>query len=266
MSMTSESDFRVGVLGYGAIGSVVAQQIEDGQVQGASLAGVILRQPREDIAYRQLTIDQALEQCDLIVECAGQEALREHAARILEAGVDLLVSSMGALADRAFEAKLRQAGTGKLIFTAGAVGGLDLLSAGARMGGFEKILVTTRKLPATLIQPWMNAQQRRELESTDVPVEVFTGTAAAAAQKFPKSLNVAAAVALTVSDWDVVSVRLLGDPQALLTEHQIQACGPSGEYSFSLKNYPSQQNPRTSGIVPWALLHSLQQTVGYRRG
>lgn len=264
--MASEGKFRVAVLGYGAIGSVVAQQIEEGQIQGVGLAGVILRRPREDVAYPQLSIDQAVEHCDLIVECAGQEALREHAVNILESGVDLLVSSMGALADPAFEAKLRQTGPGKLLFTAGAVGGLDLLAAAAKMGGgFEKVLVTTRKLPETLIQPWMTEKQRHELEATDAPVEVFAGTAVEAAQKFPKSLNVAAAVALTVSNWDVVSVRLLGDPQAVLTEHQIQACGPSGEYSFSIKNYPSQQNPRTSGIVPWALLHSLQQIVGARR-
>ncbi|WP_141364180.1 aspartate dehydrogenase domain-containing protein [Glutamicibacter uratoxydans] len=260
--MASGSEFRVGVLGCGAIGSVVAQQIAAGKIPGAELAGVVVRHQRADIPYRQLSIDEAIEHCDLIVECAGQEALREHAVKVLESGVDLLVSSMGALADRVFEAKLRQAGPGRLLFTAGAIGGLDLLGAGAKMGsGFEEIQVTTRKLPQTLIQPWMNEVQRRELETAEAPMEVFAGTAAEAAQKFPKSLNVAAAVALAVEDWDVVSVRLLGDPQAVLTEHQIRARGASGEYSFTIKNYPSENNPRTSGIVPWALLHSLRQAV-----
>lgn len=263
--MAAGSMYRVGVLGYGAIGSVVAAQLASGSVAGARLEGVILRRQHPGPEHEQLGMQQALKRCDLVVECAGQQAVREHAVRILEAGVDLLASSMGALADPVLAAQVQAAGPGRLISTAGAIGGLDLLGAAARMGGIEQVLVTTRKLPATLVQPWMDARRRRELEQASGPVEVFNGPAAVAAREFQKSLNVAAAVALTVGDWDAVQVRLLADPAAELTEHLIEAHGPAGEYSFSVKNYPSPRNPRTSGIVPWALLHSIQQAADARR-
>ncbi|WP_313813847.1 aspartate dehydrogenase domain-containing protein [Glutamicibacter sp.] len=259
------NELRVGVLGFGAIGSVVARHIADGKVAGASFQGIAVRHLHEELHYPQFGIDEAVKCCDLIIECAGQEALREHAVKILGAGVDLLASSLGALADRGFAEQVRQAGPGRLLLTSGAIGGLDLLGAGAAMGGFQQVTLTTRKLPATLIQPWMSEAQCSQLAAVVEPVVVFSGSAAQAAQKFPKSLNIAAAVALTVGDWDVVSVRLIADPNATLTEHRIDARGVGGEYSFSIKNYPSQQNPRSSGIVPWALLYSLQQAIGNNR-
>ena len=263
--MARGAERRIGVLGHGAIGSLVAAQIAAGHVAGGVLEGVILRR-RQDLPYEQFSLDEALERCDMIVECAGQQAVREHAVRILEAGADLLVISVGVMADREFAARLELAGPGRLYFSSGAVGGLDLLASGARMGAFSEVVITTRKLPATLAQPWMSQAQRTELESSAAPVEVYSGSARQAAQQFPKSLNVAAAVALAVGNWDVVSVRLLADPDAALTEHVIEARGASGEYSFSIRNQPSEHNPRTSGVVPWAVLRSLETALGARGG
>lgn len=263
--MARGTERRIGVLGHGAIGSLVAAQIASGHVAGGVLEGVILRH-WQDLPYEQFCLDEALDRCDVIVECAGQPAVREHAVKILEAGIDLLVISMGVLADQKFAERLAHAGPGRLFFSSGAVGGLDLLASGARMGEFSEVRITTRKLPATLVQPWMSQAQRSELESAAAPVEVFSGPARQAAQNFPKSLNVAAAVALAVGNWEVVSVRLLADPAATLTEHTIEARGASGDYGFSIKNQPSAQNPRTSGVVPWAVLRSLENALGARGG
>lgn len=256
---------RIGVLGHGAIGSLVAAELAAGRVAGGVLEGVILRRGQE-LPYAQFSLDDALERCDLIVECAGQQAVRDHAAAILDAGVDLLLISLGALADRGLAERLAHAGPGRLFCSPGAVGGLDLIASGARIGAFSEVLITTRKLPSTLVQPWMGAARRAGLESAAAPVEVFAGPARQAAQQFPKSLNVAAAVALAVGNWDVVSVRLLADPLAELTEHTIEARGASGDYCFSIKNQPSARNPRTSGIVPWAVLRSLEAALGARGG
>jgi len=61
-------------------------------------------------------------------------------------------------------------------------------------------------------------------------------------------------------------VRLTADPKASLTSHVIEASGPSGEYRFEIRNNPSPQNPRTSGIVPFAVLRSLEAAIGERGG
>lgn len=253
-------------MGHGAIGSRVATDISAGLVPGAKLAGVLVRGTPVEAEIRQLGLERALVECDLIVECAGQEALVNHAETILTAGIDLLVTSIGALADPQFLSRLREAGPGRLFLTAGAIGGLDLLASGARNGGYDSVEVTTTKLPGSLIQPWMEQNQSDEISRAMGPVEIFSGPASDAARLFPKSLNVAAAVALAIDDWAVVHMRLIGDPAANLTRHLIEASGPSGEYRFEISNKPSPENPRTSGVVPFAVLRSLESIVGVRGG
>eukprot|EP01035_Chromulina_nebulosa_P010722 gene10722-14387_t len=49
------------------------------------------------------------ERPDLVVECAGQEAVQLHAAAVLEAGVDLVLVSIGALSDSVLHERLRAA-------------------------------------------------------------------------------------------------------------------------------------------------------------
>src|SRR5262245_27994735 len=46
---------------------------------------------------------------DLVVEAASQDAVRDHGAAILQAGIDLVVTSVGALADESLHRALRDA-------------------------------------------------------------------------------------------------------------------------------------------------------------
>src|ERR1700744_4861227 len=69
---------------------------------------------------------------DLVIECAGHEALHKLGATVLEAGSDLLIASVGALADSVLESRLRHAavaGRARLRIPSGALGGLDILGA-----------------------------------------------------------------------------------------------------------------------------------------
>ncbi|MFF2297854.1 aspartate dehydrogenase domain-containing protein [Arthrobacter sp. NPDC058127] len=264
--MKSTPAYRVGIIGYGAIGVPVVAGISAGQVAGAVLEGVISRSPLTNVPVKQLDLAEALERCDLLVECAGQEALVEHAEDVLRASVDLLVTSIGALADREFAERLHAAGPGRLFLTSGAVGGLDLLSSGARADGYDKVTITTTKLPGSLVQPWMNEALVEEIRNACGPLDVYEGSAAEAAMLFPKSLNAGAAVAIAVNNWDAVTVRVRADPAAELTSHVIEASGNIGEYRFEIRNKPSEDNPKTSGVVPFAVLRSLESIIGGRGG
>jgi aspartate dehydrogenase len=108
----------------------------------------------------------------------------------------------------------------------------------------------------------MDGTTHDRLLAATAPVEVFSGGAREASKWFPRSLNVAATVAFAVGDFDLVRVRLHADPGAELTSHVIEAEGPSGQYRFEIRNQPSPDNPRTSGVVPFALLRSLAALVG----
>ncbi|MFG2221649.1 aspartate dehydrogenase domain-containing protein [Streptomyces sp. NPDC048644] len=253
----------MGLIGWGAIGRVVGTALADGLLPGAELVCVIDNRPLGDTAPApQLAIDEALERCDLIVEAAGQGVVRAHGERILTSGTDLLIASTGALTDDALTGRLRAAGPGRVYFTGGAVGGLDLLQAACSLGPLTDVRLTTTKLPATLEQPWMDAELLARMRTATGPVEVLRGTAREVPAKFPRSTNVAASVALAVGDLDAVQVSVVADPAARHTRHLIEATGGHGSYRFEVRHLPDTANPATSQVVPHAVLRSLAALSG----
>ncbi len=258
----SAPTWRVAIVGCGSIGRAVADQLLAAALSQVELVGVVDNRPVVDVPAPQISLHQAIEISDVLVECAGQVVVEQHAEQILTQGRDLLVTSVGALADPDLAERLQAAGPGRLLFTTGAVGGVDLLAAAAATAPLHRVRVTTTKQPAALVQPWMNTDTQDRLLASEKPVDVFRGGAREASRTFPRSLNVAATVAFAVGGFDLVEVRLRADPHAALTSHVIEAEGPSGRYRFDIANLPSADNPRTSGVVPFAIVRSLAALVG----
>jgi aspartate dehydrogenase len=255
---------RVGLLGYGAINRAVAGQLVDGAVPGACLSAVLTRHPSAVPAPFSVDDVHALVvESDVVVEAAGHDALAAYGCDILEGGCDLLAVSIGALVDAALLEMLDSAGPGRLLLTSGAIGGLDLLQAAARAGNFDRVALTTTKRSADLVQPWMNESERARICGGS-RVEVFRGTAVEAARLFPRSLNVAAAVALAVGSWDLVEVTLISDASASTTAHRLEASGPTGDYAFELCNVVSS-NPATSALTAHAALRGIASLTGVTR-
>ncbi|WP_262002930.1 aspartate dehydrogenase domain-containing protein [Streptomyces sp. FIT100] len=253
----------VGLVGWGAIGRVVGTALAEGAVPGAALTCIVDNRPIGDSAPApQVAFEEAVRRCDLIVEAAGQGVVRAWGERVLTAGTDLLVASTGALTDEDLAERLLAAGPGRVYFTAGAVGGLDLLQAVRSLGPLHDVRLTTTKLPATLEQPWMDAELLGRMRAATGPVEVMSGTARDIPVKFPRSTNVAASVALAVGDLDAVRVRVVADPGAHRTRHVVEASGAHGTYRFDVAHLPDPGNPATSQVVPYAVLRSLAALAG----
>ena len=247
------------VVGCGAIGSVVARSLRADEVPGATLAGVVTRSAQSQ--FPALSLPQAIEVADLVVEAAGQEALADIAPNVLAGRPSLLVVSVGALRDDAVLKPLAAAAPGRVHLATGAIGGLDMLRSAARMGPLDQVRIVTTKLPATLVQPWMSEAEAGTLRATTSLVEVKRGPAREIAGAFPASANVAAAVALAVGDWDLEAV-VMADPNAVMTSHVITASGTAGEYRFEIRNRPSRLNPKTSEVVPYAVIKAIADIVG----
>lgn len=245
---------RVGVIGAGSIGSVVAVALRDGAVSGARFSGVA--DPNQPDGLPVLSVGELIETSDLVVEAAGHKALAELGPRVLDAGRDLLVVSVGALADEELHARLLAAGPGMLHLSTGAIGGLDLLRAAARMGLHHVELVTTKRA-GSLVQPWMSDAEAERLRGADRPVELMRGPARKVTAAFPKSANVAASIALAAGDWDVVEAAMVADPGVASTSHVITADGVAGRYRFEIRNHPSRQTPTSSQVVPYAVLSAI---------
>ena len=103
----------------------------------------------------------------------------------------------------------------------------------------------------------MSTTERERVLSSAAPVDVFTGGVTEAIERFPASLNVAAALAMATGLWAGLTVTMVADPSAALTTHRIVARGAAGEYEFTIRNLPHPDNPATSGVVPNAVLASI---------
>lgn len=248
------ADLRVGLLG-------------DGHISGA-----LRRAAQHSRAFRVVGTygrDDALPGAgavDVIVEAATQQAVRERVPALLDDGVDVIVLSIGALAAAGVRADLtkRMPGRGLLIPCTGAVGGLDQVRALRAAGPLESVSLESRKLPATLLQPWMPDDLQDALRAGDAEIVLADGPAGEVAQQFPASANVAAALALAADAWDIATARIVADPTAVRTRHEIRAVGELGEVRTVVTNAPSPERPRSSAVVAWAALRALDDYARLR--
>jgi len=250
------------VLGYGSIGRVVANCLAAGGVPGATLSGVTVSDGRELGQIPSLGLSELAERSDLVVEAGGQSALREHGAELLETGVDLLVVSMGAMTDDHVFDQLVEARPGRLYLCTGAIGGVDMVRAAAAMGRIEHANITTIKKPSGLVQPTMSDAEAEATRNLEEITTLFDGDIRELVQKFPASTNVAAALALAVGSWDSVTGTVVADPATDVSTHIIDIEAEAGTYRFENRHAPSADNPRSSAMVPWAVVRSLRDLCG----
>jgi len=185
---------------------------------------------------------------DLVIETASIEAVKEHGEDVLHSGRDLIILSVGALLDEDFRHRLEETAKthgSKVIIPSGAIGGMDILKA-ASITGIEEITLTTTKNP-------------RSLEDVDLDHKtvVFEGSAREAVRKFPRNINVAAALALA-SEADL-KVKILSDPEATTNTHEIFAKGKFGEMSLRVSNVPSPDNPKTSYLAALSVIRTIME-------
>ena len=166
--------------------------------------------------------------------------------------------STGALADAALFASITVAGPGRLYLCSGAIGGIDMIRAARELGPIREARITTTKKPAGLVQQRMTDDEVAELLAITERTVLFDGRVEELVTLFPSSTNVAATTALAVGSWDVLRGEVVADPAATLTNHVIEVDGASGRYRFEMVNEPSVDHPRSSAVVPWAVVRSLR--------
>lgn len=265
MSVSSADGLRVGILGWGTIGQTLAHQIEAQTATGdRSLVLSAVTSRFTDGTPHALAVPAGdlAGHCDVVVEAAGPDAVRDHAESCLAGGVDVVLLSLGALADDHLRSTLINAGPGRLVLCSGAIGGVDMIEAARLHGEVHKILIETTKPAAVLERDWMTDEFRATLRSSTAPVECFRGSVAEAVTRFPESLNVSAALAMAAGRFDVVEVVVIGSPTATGNVHTISVEADSGSYRFSVTNTPSPDNPKTSHVTAWAALRSLRSLAG----
>jgi len=257
---------HLGLIGYGAIGSCILDSLPGELTGDFKVVGILTRSgpARDHDAISNPTVPLCLDlgdllarQPDVIVECAGQQALKQYGADVLRRGVSLVVSSVGGLADAAFFDSLKEAslsGNARIYLPSGAVGGIDALTA-AKIGGLDTVCYRARK-PASA---WKGSPAELVADLDDLTAErvIYTGTARGAATRFPRNSNVAAIIALAGIGFDETRVELIADPTIRDNIHEIYAEGSTGRFQITLTGIPFKANPKTSALAAYSVTKCL---------
>ncbi len=257
---------RIGLIGFGAIARTAVEAVRR-ERRDVEIAGVLLRPnsasvkrlPEGCVAV-QRPEDLAELAPDGIFECAGHEAVRDHAAAILALGRSFATVSAGALADPALLGRLQQVTQsfgGTLSLLPGAMAGLEALAA-ARLGGLERVEHTIVKPPAA----WKAtpAEKLIDLDGLSEATAFFQGSAGEAARAYPKNANVTAAVALAGLGFDKTRSVLVADPEARRNLHRLVAAGVFGSLSVEIEGHPLPDAPKTSMLAGLSVARAMAAT------
>src|SRR4051794_4052154 len=95
------------------------------------------------------SLDELTSRPDLVLECAGHQAVTTLVPSLLQQGITNIIASVGVLSVEGVPERLEDAalqGKSRLIFVPGAIGGIDVLAA-ARWGALKSVSYVGRKPP-----------------------------------------------------------------------------------------------------------------------
>jgi len=232
----------LGLIGCGAIGTLIAEACAKNIVECDQIVLYDFDQPKAEKLKRSLRLPTILATSvsemiklhpTVIVEAASQQAARDYAKMILDANIQLVIMSTGALLDLNIDLR-------RINMPSGAIGGLDAL-AGAALAGINEVTLTTRKNPRAF-----------ELNNKEAKT-MYEGYAENAAKLFPREMNVAATLALTVKPAKV-RVQVISDPEVSRNTHEIRVKWKYGEMFMRFANDPHPDNPHTSALAAWSAI------------
>ena len=237
------------MIGCGAIGTVLAEAIERGLVVCDELVVYDVDESKAQKLRGKLkfpvtvakSVDELLAQSrGLLWRLRLSRLLGSLCPKLPHSGAEMIVMSTGALLG--LNVDLR-----RVHVPSGAIGGLDALSSAA-LAGIDEVTLTSRKNP-------------KALGKTNTTEEVaYEGYAEEAAKLFPREMNVAATLALTVKPAKV-KVRVVSDPAVKRNTHEIQVKWRFGEMQLRFANDPHPDNPHTSALAAWSAIKLLQKLL-----
>ena len=256
----------VAIAGLGAIGMRVARALDTGDIEGMRLTAVSARD-RDRAAQRVadfgtppdiMALEDLAAHADSVVECAPKAVFQALAESVIEAGKTFMPLSVGALLDHMdLIDRARQTG-GRVIVPTGALIGLDTVRAMA-VGEINEVTLITRKPPRGLEGAPHLIENGIDVLALTEATRVFHGTAREAARGFPANVNVAAALSLAGIGPDKTQVEVWADPSINRNMQSVRVVSDSGDAEMTIRNIPSEENPRTGKITALSTIACLQR-------
>lgn len=242
---------QIAVIGAGTIGLRIIQAVEE-EIPNAVIAAVMARTPEKarsaltKVSPRAIPVYSALDDLlargdlDLVVEAAHPQAAQDCVKAVLGRGVDFMPMSVGGLiADGLLEeaAKIARENGAELIVPCGAVTGLNVAACAVALktSDLYEASITSTKHPSGLASaPFFAAHPEIHPESLEQAEVLFEGTVPEAVELFPQNVNIAASLAINGAGLERTRVRVIADPRAPRTRHQVSLRGAFGEAECTL--------------------------------
>jgi len=221
---------KIGLIGFGLIGKYLYDRIAEGAsmevgfVYDADPDATASLSPSLVAAGIKAIKDSKV---DLAVESAHPDAVREFGLPLLQKS-DLLILSLTSLADDNYRREITECAqaAGKRIFIPhGAIIGLDGIYDGRNV--LEHVNVTTTKHPKSL---GMNSVEINE------PIVVYKGPTRGACERFPRNVNIHAAIALAGLGFDKTHSKIVADLQAQTMGHVIEVSGKGLRWKIEIES------------------------------
>lgn len=219
---------RIGIIGAGVIGRAIHDDVAANDLADIAYVLTSGSRPAADVPPQLQPLivtdpEAALSRSvDLVVEAAHPEILAQLAPRIL-ASADLCGFSCSALSrlqtEQAIEAAARASGR-RFYLPHGAVFGLDGLTDGREI--IDEVTITTTKSETSL-----------GLEKGASGI-VFEGSAREVCSRFPRNVNVHAAIAIAGIGFDRTRSIVVAKPGTSAMHHRIQVSGQGIAWDFSV--------------------------------
>jgi aspartate dehydrogenase len=256
---------RIGIAGFGNVGRDVARRLLAGAIPEAELVAVSAA--RLDLAtsyaatlspsLKVLPIPGLINHADVIVECATVEAFPDIARAVVSNGKHLIALSAYGVANCPDLIELARRYGGSVTIANGVLPGLDIIRS-AREGTISAIRLTSRLRPDSVASEPFILERYPDLPRAGMPpLKVFEGTAAAAADAFPRHFNVAVTLSLGGIGPERTQVEVWCDPDIAGAVHRVDVEAAEISLTMISRNVPSAI-PRTSQVVALSVLAALR--------
>jgi aspartate dehydrogenase len=255
---------EIAIIGCGAIGSELAQNIDNKIIPNCSLSIIFdidqkkLKSIYEKLQNKPLVFNNFIEfiesphfkKIDLVVESASITAASNYVLDILRKGKDLMVMSIGVFSDYDFYKEVIQflkVKSNNVFLPSGAIGGIDIIRS--IKNHIESITLITTKNNKSLQGAPFFLNNKINIDEINKKQIIFDGNADDAIKQFPSNVNVSALISLAGIGFKRTTVKVIVDPNEYNNVHEINVKWKFGEFTIKVINKPSVENPKTSYLA-----------------
>ncbi len=259
---------NIGIIGVGTIGEFLVRGLKSDEaftlVAVADIDGARARKVLTENGHPEnllMPFKDFPPETDVYIECASASVAGDVAKHVLEKGKTVIIASVGGLGDIDEYREIAERTGGSLRLPSGAIAGLDALKA-IPSASIDGVLLKTTKPAKTLADAEYVREQRINTLEFAEPTRIFEGSAREAAKAFPRSINVAAALAHATIGLDRTRVEIWADPNSDKNRHSVRVESGHGTIATDVANVPFEENPRTSRLAAYSILATVRGLAG----